>query len=123
MVIDEAAVPKIYWEPREPRLNRQELASELKAGRGNRRRYPVQSRACLECEDTVMGFSAKQVQALRRSPNHHHIRTREAHGRELSYIEGGTRSRKPIAFLASTAGTGRRSNPNACSPAKIAGPS
>ena len=32
MVIDEAAVPKIYWEPREPRLNRQKLASELKDG-------------------------------------------------------------------------------------------
>ena len=25
MVIDEAAVPNIYWEPREPRLNRQGL--------------------------------------------------------------------------------------------------
>jgi hypothetical protein len=32
MVIDEAAIPKIYWEPREPRLNRQELTSELKQG-------------------------------------------------------------------------------------------
>jgi len=32
MVIDEAAVPSIYWEPREPRLNRQELANELKHG-------------------------------------------------------------------------------------------
>jgi|SRR5689334_6303202 len=32
MVIDETAIPKIYWEPREPRLNRQSLASELKAG-------------------------------------------------------------------------------------------
>ena len=32
MVIDEAAIPKIYWEPQEPRLNRQELASELKQG-------------------------------------------------------------------------------------------
>jgi hypothetical protein len=32
MVIDEAAVPSIYWEPREPRLNRQKLASELKEG-------------------------------------------------------------------------------------------
>src|SRR5262245_44765349 len=30
MVIDEAAVPSIYWEPREPRLNRQELANNLK---------------------------------------------------------------------------------------------
>ena len=32
MVIDEAAVPSIYWEPREPRLKRQELAQELKHG-------------------------------------------------------------------------------------------
>ena len=32
MVIDEAAVPSIYWEPREPRLNRQKLATELKDG-------------------------------------------------------------------------------------------
>jgi hypothetical protein len=35
-----------------------------------------------------MGFSAKQMKALRRSPDHRHIRTREAHGRELTYLEG-----------------------------------
>jgi hypothetical protein len=35
-----------------------------------------------------MGFSAKQIQALRRQPNRSHIRTREAHGRELAYLEG-----------------------------------
>ena len=35
-----------------------------------------------------MGFSARQVQALRRDLDHRHVRTREAHGRELSYIEG-----------------------------------
>jgi len=32
MVIDEAAVPSIYWEPRDPKLNRQELLSDLKQG-------------------------------------------------------------------------------------------
>jgi hypothetical protein len=36
-----------------------------------------------------MSFSAKQVQALRRSPDHRHIRTREANGRQLSYLQGG----------------------------------
>ena len=35
-----------------------------------------------------MAFSAKQVHALRRSPSHCHIRTREANGRELTYLEG-----------------------------------
>jgi Siphovirus Gp157 len=32
MVINEEAVPSIYWQPREPRLKRQELAEELKQG-------------------------------------------------------------------------------------------
>jgi hypothetical protein len=32
MVIDEAAVPSIYWEPRDPRLNRQGLIADLKQG-------------------------------------------------------------------------------------------
>jgi hypothetical protein len=32
MVIDEAAVPSIYWRPSEPHLNRQELLNELKEG-------------------------------------------------------------------------------------------
>jgi Rad52/22 family double-strand break repair protein len=35
-----------------------------------------------------MGFSAKQLQALRRPPGRSHIRTREANGRELTYLEG-----------------------------------
>src|SRR5262249_7601742 len=46
------------------------------------------SRTRSEREDTVMGFSAKQVQALRRSLNGRHVRTRVMNGRELSYIEG-----------------------------------
>ena len=32
MVLNEDAVPSIYWQPSEPRLNRQELAYELKQG-------------------------------------------------------------------------------------------
>ncbi|HEX5425724.1 MAG TPA: siphovirus Gp157 family protein, partial [Candidatus Acidoferrales bacterium] len=32
IVLDEAAVPSIYWQPSEPRLNRQRLANELKDG-------------------------------------------------------------------------------------------
>jgi hypothetical protein len=32
LVLDEAAVPSIYWQPSAPRLNRQELLSELKDG-------------------------------------------------------------------------------------------
>jgi hypothetical protein len=32
IVLDEEAVPSIYWQPSEPRLNRQELAYELKQG-------------------------------------------------------------------------------------------
>jgi hypothetical protein len=35
-----------------------------------------------------MGFSAKQLRALGRNPNHRHIRTREANGRALTYLEG-----------------------------------
>jgi recombination DNA repair RAD52 pathway protein len=35
-----------------------------------------------------MAFSNKQVQALRRKADERFIRTREVHGRELSYLEG-----------------------------------
>jgi DNA recombination protein Rad52 len=35
-----------------------------------------------------MGFTAKQVKALRRNLDHRYVRTREAKGRELTYIEG-----------------------------------
>lgn len=35
-----------------------------------------------------MGFSSKQVHALKRNVNQQHIRTRIGNGRELSYIEG-----------------------------------
>ena len=34
VVIDEAVIPSAFWEPREPRLNRQALLAELKHGAG-----------------------------------------------------------------------------------------
>jgi DNA recombination protein Rad52 len=35
-----------------------------------------------------MGFSTKQLKALRRNLDHRYVRTREANGRAISYIEG-----------------------------------
>ena len=35
-----------------------------------------------------MGFSAKQLNALRRNVDHRHVRVRQSNGRELSYLEG-----------------------------------
>ena len=88
MVIDEAAVPSIYWQPSAPKLKRQELLTELKEWHGNRGRCPLQSRAHSQCPGAVMGFSARQLLALRRKLDGRQVRTRQANGRELSYIEG-----------------------------------
>ena len=88
LVLDEAAVPSIYWQPSRAPAEPTGIAERAQRGRGYQRCCPLQSRTGFEREDTVMGFSAKQVQALRRSLNSRHIRTREANGRELSYIEG-----------------------------------
>ena len=38
MVVDESAIPGTFFEPREPRLNRQALLAELKGWRRDRRR-------------------------------------------------------------------------------------
>jgi hypothetical protein len=35
-----------------------------------------------------MGFSAKQLRALKRNPDKRDVRTRESHGRSLTYLEG-----------------------------------
>ena len=88
LVLDEAAVPSIYWQPSRAAAQPAGAAERAQRGRRHQRCYPLQSRTGFEREDTVMGFSAKQVQALRRNLNHRHVRTREANGRELSYIEG-----------------------------------
>ena len=88
MVIDEAAVPSIYWQPSAPRLKRQELLTELKDGAEIGGVTLSNPEPVLSVTGALMSFSAKQVQALRRNLDGRQIRTREANGRELSYIEG-----------------------------------
>ena len=44
MVIDEAAVPSIYWEPQEPRLNRQRLDHRPQAGHRSQPAPPFPTR-------------------------------------------------------------------------------
>ena len=80
VVLNEDAVPKTYWEPGEPRLRRQILAHRSQRRRRGCRRHPLQSGTSLEREDTVMGFSAKQVRRCGVNPIRSHIRTRQAHG-------------------------------------------
>ena len=62
-----------------------------------------------------MGFSAKQVQALRRDLNSRNVSARarpmDANSRTS---KAGMRSRKPIGSLVLMAGTGKRWNPAAC---------
>ena len=88
VVLNEDAVPSIYWQPGEPRLKRQELAVDLKQGAEVAGAALSNPEPIFEREGTVMGFSARQTLALRRNLDSRYIRTREAHGRELSYIEG-----------------------------------
>jgi recombination DNA repair RAD52 pathway protein len=61
-----------------------------------------------------MGFTAKQVQALRRGLSSGRIRTREANGRELSYIEGWYALSEANRIFGSTPGVARRWNRVAC---------
>ena len=87
LVLDEATVPSIDWQPSEL-CEPAEAGDRIKRRGRHHKACPLQPGACFKREDTVMGFAAKQVQALRRSLNSRNVCTREAHGRELSYIEG-----------------------------------
>ena len=67
-----------------------------------------------------MGFSAKQLQALRRNLSSRHIRTREVNGRELSYIEGWYAISEANRIFGFDGWSRRPWSSAACSPAKIA---
>ena len=55
-----------------------------------------------------MGFSAKQVQTLRRKLDHRHVRTARPTDASSLISRDGTPSQKPTGSLASMAGTGNR---------------
>ena len=57
-----------------------------------------------------MGFSAKQVKALRRNLDPGYVRTRETNGRELFYVEGWYAITEANRIFGSMAGTGRLLN-------------
>ena len=87
VVLNEDAVPKTYTKSGEPGCGARSWLM-IQRGRRGCRCHSLRSGTSSKREGTVMGFSAKQVQALRRNIDHRHVRTREAHGRELSYVEG-----------------------------------
>ena len=70
-----------------------------------------------------MGFSAKQVQALRRKLDQRQVRTREANGRELSYIEGWYAISEANRIFGFDGWNRETVNPGACSRARTVGAS
>ena len=112
MVIDEAAVPSIYWQPSAPRLKRQELLSELKDGCRNRRRRPLQSGTGFErdgCGDGLLSKATAGPAAESRSAGTFARARPMAASSPIS--RAGSRSRRPTGSLASMAGAERLSTP------------
>ena len=67
-----------------------------------------------------MGFSAKQTLALKRNLDHRNVRTRAAHGRELSYIEGWYAISEANRIFGFDGWSRETINPNVCWPEKTA---
>ena len=88
LVLDEAAVPSIFWQPQCSPAQPPGIVERTQRRRRDPGCRPLRSRTGFEREDKIMGFSAKQVQALRRNLDGRQVRSREANGRVLSYIEG-----------------------------------
>ena len=77
LVIDEAGGAEHLLAAGGPQAQASGAPQRAQTGQRDHRRHPLQSGAGVEREDTVMGFSAKQLQALRRSLDHRHVRTRD----------------------------------------------
>ncbi len=87
VVVNEEAIPGDYWEPRDPRLNRVDLLTDLKRG------VSVPGVQLSNPEPVLsvrvrMGFSDTQLRALNRNVPSRSIKSRISNGKELHYIEG-----------------------------------
>ena len=95
LVLDEAVVPSIFWQPVAPRLNRQGLLTELKGGaeiQGVALSNPEQqNRSRPSGANSMAGMYAPARPMVVSSP----------------ILKVGTRYQKPIGFLDLMAGTGR----------------
>ena len=67
-----------------------------------------------------MGFSAKQIKALKRNLDHRYVRTREVAVVSSPISKAGTRFQKRTGFSGSMAGIAKQSTLVACLPAKTA---
>ena len=83
VVISEDTIPPVYWLPQPLRLDRQVLLGVLK-----RSRYSAQQPEAGASEDQVMALTDTQLQQLRAKLDARHVKTRQANGTELHYVEG-----------------------------------
>ena len=107
LVIDEAGGAEHLLAAGGPQAQAPGAPQRAQTGQRDHRRYPLQSGAGVEREDTVMGFSDKQLKALRRNLDHRRVRTRSPMAASFPISKAGTRSRKPIGSLALMPGAGR----------------
>jgi Siphovirus Gp157 len=120
MVIDEAAVPSIYWGSRAPRLNRQGLVSDLKQG-------AEITGVTLSNPEPVLSVRTRWWGSQQNRPRRCGGTWRPRMSAPVRPMaarcpksKAGMRSRKPTGSLALMAGAGRRWTPAVCSPGRPA---
>ena len=88
VVIAEDRIPETYWLPQPPKLDRQAILGELKRGIEIPGAADEQSQTSAQREDQVMALSDTQVRQLRAKLDGKHVKTRNANGTDLHYVEG-----------------------------------
>ena len=88
VVVAEDSIPEAYWLPQPPKLDRQALLGELKRGVEIPGAQLSNPRPVLTREDKVMAFTDTQVRQLKAKLDAKHVKTRNANGADLHYVEG-----------------------------------